>query len=99
MTINPILVILLSFLILKDNITLKKTAGILLGLIGALTLILEGGKIDLSIHQKGNLFVFINASSYALYLVLVKPLMQKYHPITIMFLFICFWAFLYFLLA
>ena len=33
----------------------------------------------------GNLFVFINALSYGLYLVLVKPLMQKYHPITVMF--------------
>ena len=86
MTVNPVLVILLSFFILKDTITFKKTMGILLGLIGALTLILEGGKIDLSsVHQKGNFLVFINASSYALYLVLVKPLMQKYHPITIMF--------------
>jgi len=30
----------------------------------------------------GNFFLFINASSYALYLVLVKSLLQKYHPIT-----------------
>lgn len=86
MTVNPVLVILLSFLILKDKITFKKIVGILFGLFGALTLILEGGKIDLSsINQKGNFLIFINASSYALYLVLVKPLMQKYHPITIMF--------------
>jgi len=86
MTVNPILVFLLSFLILKDKITVKKIVGILFGLVGALTLILEGGKIDLSsVNQKGNFLVFINASSYALYLVLVKPLMQKYHPITIMF--------------
>ena len=33
----------------------------------------------------GNMFVFVNATSYGLYLVLVKPLMQKYHPFTVMF--------------
>ena len=86
MTINPILVILLSFLIIKEAITFRKSLGILLGLVGASMLILKGGGIDFSSnHQTGNLFVFINASSYALYLVLVKPMMEKYHPITIMF--------------
>ena len=86
MTINPILVILLSFLIIGEYITLRKILGILLGLLGAATLILKGGGIDFSsTHQTGNLLVFINASSYGLYLVLVKPLLKKYHPITILF--------------
>ena len=86
MTINPILVILLSFLIIREPITLRKSLGILLGLFGASILILKGGSVDFSSsHQTGNLFVFINASSYGLYLVLVKPLMQKYHPITVLF--------------
>lgn len=86
MTINPILVILLSFLIIKESITFRKSLGILLGLVGASILILKGGGIDFSSnHQTGNLFVFINASSYALYLVIVKPMIEKYHPITVMF--------------
>ena len=86
MTINPILVILLSFFIIKEAITLKKSLGVLFGLTGAAILILKGGEIDLSAnHQAGNLFVLINASSYGLYLVLVKPLMQKYHAITVLF--------------
>ncbi|MDC0204375.1 DMT family transporter [Flavobacteriales bacterium] len=86
MTINPILVILLSFLIIKEAITFRKSLGILLGLVGASMLILKGGGIDFSPNnQSGNLFVFINASSYALYLVIVKPMMGKYHPITVMF--------------
>ena len=86
MTINPILVIVLSFLIIKEAITFRKSLGILLGLVGASMLILKGGGIDFSPnHQTGNLFVFINASSYALYLVIVKPMMEKYHPITVMF--------------
>ena len=86
MTINPVLVILMSFLIIKEAITLRKILGILLGLSGASILILKGGGIDFSSnHQTGNLLVFINAASYGLYLVLVKPLLQKYHFITVLF--------------
>ena len=86
MTISPILVIFLSFLIIKEVVTFRKILGILLGLLGASILILKSGGIDFSSnHQTGNMFVFINASSYALYLVIVKPMMEKYHPITVMF--------------
>ena len=86
MTINPILVILLSFFLIKESITLKKILGILLGLTGAAILILKSGEFDVSnSHQTGNLFILINATSYGLYLVLVKPLMKKYNPITVMF--------------
>ena len=86
MTTNPILVIFLSFLIIKEPITFNKSAGILLGLVGASILILKGGSIDFSSnYQIGNLFVFINAVSYGLYLVIVKPMMEKYNPITVMF--------------
>ncbi|MCK5907659.1 MAG: DMT family transporter, partial [Flavobacteriales bacterium] len=31
----------------------------------------------------GNLMILVNAASYAMYLVVVKPLMKKYHPITV----------------
>ena len=86
MTTNPILVIFLSFLIIKEPITFNKSAGILLGLVGASILILKGGSIDFSSNYPiGNLFVFINAVSYGLYLVIVKPMMEKYNPITVMF--------------
>ena len=86
MTVNPILVIFMSFLIIKEEINLRKILGILLGLWGAAILILNAGGLDFSSdYQTGNLFVFINATSYGLYLVLVKPLLQKYHFITVLF--------------
>ena len=86
MTINPVLVIIMSALILFEKINIRKGIGIALGLIGASTLILNGGDVSGNINfMLGNMFVFINAASYGLYLVLVKPLMQKYHPITVMF--------------
>ena len=86
MTTNPILVMLLSFIIVKEAISFKKILGITLGFIGASTLILSDGAIDLSSNNStGNLFVFINATSYGLYLVIVKPLLNKYHPFTVLF--------------
>ena len=86
LTTNPVLVIVISFFILKESITFRKGLGITLGIIGAAALILNGGNFSGNANfMLGNVFVFINALSYGLYLVLVKPLMQKYHPITVMF--------------
>ena len=86
MTSNPILVIIMSLLILKEKINFRKGLGIILGIVGASSLILKAGDVNLtSDTQLGNIFVFLNASSYGLYLVLVQPLMKKYKPITVMF--------------
>lgn len=86
MTINPVLVIIMSALILFEKINLRKGVGIALGLVGASTLILNGGSVSGNTNYTlGNMFVFGNAASYGLYLVLVKPMMQKYHPMTVMF--------------
>ena len=85
MTSAPILVILLSTFILNESITLRKILGIFLGLFGALILILNGGSFTTNTnYMHGNFFILINATSYAFYLVLIKPLMLKYHPITVM---------------
>ncbi len=86
MTTNPILVIVISAILLRDKISLRKIIGIIFGFIGACNLILNSG--DFSFNNNfliGNFLVFINATSYALYLVLVKDLMNRYHPITVMF--------------
>ena len=86
MTTNPVLVIIMSAVILHEKLNIRKGIGIALGLIGASALILNGGSLNgNNDFMLGNTFVFINAVSYGLYLVLVKPLKQKYHPITVMF--------------
>lgn len=85
MTINPVIVIIISFFMLKESFGIKKIFGVLLGLVGAGILILNNGEIDLSNNLRtGNILVLINASSYAFYLVIVKPLMTRYNPITIL---------------
>ena len=84
LTCNPILVLLISALVIRERITSRKIMGIGLGLTGAVGLILFKGASALSSDGFiGDLFVFLNATSYAIYLVLVKPLMQKYKPMTV----------------
>jgi drug/metabolite transporter (DMT)-like permease len=85
MITTPILVIIFSAVIAKEKISMFKTLGIALGVAGAL-LILKGKGAFFTFSSAtftGDLFIFINAVSYGLYLVLVKKLMKKYHPITV----------------
>ena len=84
MVSNPILVLLFGIFLATESFSTKKGIGVTLGALGAIVLITNGGQLSLNNeHFWGNIMVFINASSYAVYLVLVKPLMQKYKPITV----------------
>lgn len=89
MTSNPVLVLLASALILKEAITPTRAIGIGLGLIGALMLIALPVLLGLSeIEWKegdplGDGMILINAISYGLYLISVKPLLQKYEAMTV----------------
>ncbi len=82
MVTSPILVLLFSFMILNEKVTIKKIVGILLGMAGAITLIAYGQKAlqNAPNIKWGNFLVFINAASYSLYLIIAKPLIKKYHP-------------------
>jgi len=80
----PILVLIFSYLLLKVNITLYKIIGIACGTTGALVIILLQGSISFKSDTfTGNLFIIINSISYALYMVLLKPLLLKYKAITV----------------
>ena len=84
MVSNPILVLLFGILLATERLSSKKGIGIALGALGAIVLITNSGQVSMNNeHFWGNIMVFINASSYAVYLVLIKPLMQKYKPITV----------------
>ena len=85
MTATPILVLLVARLLIREPITLFKVIGIVAGGTGAVLLILYRGNISFSNnHVIGNAIILANATSYAIYLVIVKPLMNKYHPVTLM---------------
>jgi drug/metabolite transporter (DMT)-like permease len=85
MTATPILVLVVARLLIREPITVFKIIGIVTGGTGAILLILYSGKISFgNNHVIGNSIIVANATSYALYLVIVKPLMNKYHPVTLM---------------
>lgn len=83
MTLTPIMVLIWAAIIIKERITPMKILGIFLGLVGALLIVYKSNNAELSGDWRGDLLVFINGASYALYLVLVKPLMANYRPLTI----------------
>ncbi|MDD2984347.1 MAG: DMT family transporter [Crocinitomicaceae bacterium] len=82
MTMNPILVVILAYFLLKEKITSLKIAGIIFGTTGAVLLTLTSSKIT-GDSALGDVFLLINALSYAVYLVIVKPLMKTYSPLTV----------------
>lgn len=84
-TVIPVMILIFAHYILKERITALKVFGIILGATGALIVILSAGKGDFkSATMLGNFLIFINALSWALYLVLIKPLMEKYDSLTVM---------------
>lgn len=85
-TIAPVILLILSAIFLREKITWGKGSGIALGLIGALVLILFGVKTQTNAPNipLGNALFIVNATSYAIYLILVKPLTSKYGSITLM---------------
>ena len=82
MTSTPILVVVLAFFLLKEPITVLKSLSVILGAIGAIALTLIGRQPGFD-SSLGDLFIFINALSFGIYLVLVKPLMARYNPLTV----------------
>ena len=83
--ISPIFVVILSFFIFRNKINFLKILGIIMGFIGALILILNADS-NSSVGRNiplGNFLFIINSISYAYYLIIVKPMAQKYDLITL----------------
>ena len=86
MTVTPLVVLGLSAIWLGEKITRLKVVGIVLGMTGAIMQIIDpfgASKEVQGINWLGDFFVLLNATSYAIYLVMVKPLMKKYNALTV----------------
>ena len=80
----PIVTMVLAALFLREPVTWKKSAGIALGISGALMLIFgslggpgSGGSLT------GNLMCFLAQVSFGIYLTLFKGLISRYSPVTV----------------
>ena len=83
--ITPIFVVILSYFIFNNKINSSKIIGIFLGFIGAMILIINADMTS-SIGRNiplGNFLFIINSISYAYYLIIVKPMAEKYDLITL----------------
>lgn len=84
MVMVPIIVFILSILFLKEKLVKHHVLGVLIGLTGAIILIVYGQKTAKNAPNilLGNTYVFINAVLYACYMIIVKKLIEKYNPLT-----------------
>jgi drug/metabolite transporter (DMT)-like permease len=82
---NPIFAFVFAALILKERITFLKGSGLAIGLSGVLLLILQNGTPDLASSTfLGDVFTMVNTISWAFYTVIIKRMLEKYHPVTVM---------------
>ncbi len=83
MTITPIIILVLSSFFLSEKITRLKILGVFLGFCGGILLTLLGKSTRIGDNVPlGNTFIFINAVSYSIYIIIIKKLTAKYHPFT-----------------
>lgn len=81
---TPLLITVIALFVLRERIPMLKAAGLLLGISGAVLLMSAGKEVTLTGDSAtGDLLVFLNAASYAAYLVLIKPMMLRYRPIIV----------------
>ena len=84
MITTPIIVLILSVILLKELLDVWKVLGIGLGLFGASLIILGDFKSFNLVVEGGEIYIFLNACSFGLYLIIAKPLLAKYHPLTVL---------------
>lgn len=82
---NPIFAFIFAAFILKESISILKGTGLAIGLSGVLLLILQNGTPDIASSTfLGDIFTLVNTISWAFYTVIIKRMLEKYHPVTVM---------------
>jgi drug/metabolite transporter (DMT)-like permease len=85
MVSNPIIVFIFTLIILKEKITFLKLSGLSLAIIGSIMLLLFRGNFEIGSDTiTGDLMTLVNSISWAVFVVMVKPIMVKYETVTVM---------------
>lgn len=84
MSLTPVAALLLSAVFLKETISGRKIAGIILSIAGAFLVILEGSNGNTgSNNLLGIFFVMLCVLFYAAYMVITRKVAKKYDPLTV----------------
>jgi len=98
----PVMVGILSYFLIKERITLRKIAGITLGLLGVIITVVLPTLTETTVlrgNLKGNLLIFIGAILFSFYPVLSKSLQKENSPMVLTSGFIITAALLHIILA
>jgi drug/metabolite transporter (DMT)-like permease len=80
--LTPLLITLFAFWALKEKFSVAKVTGLALGIGGSVLLILSKEQSATATdYLLGDMLIIVNAVSYTIYFILVKPLMQEYPPL------------------
>jgi drug/metabolite transporter (DMT)-like permease len=82
---NPILVFVFMLIVLKEKITGLKITGLSFAILGAFLILRYRGNFEVGSETVvGDVMTFINSVSWAIFVVMVKPIMMKYNTVTAM---------------
>lgn len=84
MLTTPILITFIAAWFLKERLNAYKITGLAMGIAGAVVLISARENTGNAAQVlAGDIMIILNAISYTIYFILVKPLMKEYNPIVV----------------
>ncbi|HTF80801.1 MAG TPA: DMT family transporter [Cytophagales bacterium] len=81
---SPIIIFLVTHFVVKEKSAWWQMLGVLLAGVGAALLLFGKGVAFGRDTFVGDMLILGNSTVYAIFVVLVTPLMRKYHPVTVM---------------
>lgn len=81
---SPLVVMVMAAIFLKEPISMRKSVGVLFGILGALMIVLFSWKIDANASPFGLLLCAVNILFYSGYLLVTRTVSGKYSPVTMM---------------
>jgi drug/metabolite transporter (DMT)-like permease len=82
---NPIIVMIFTLIILKERITFLKVSGLSFAIVGAVMILRYKGNFEVGSDTiLGDAMTLVNSVLWAIFLVMIKPIMTKYNTTTAM---------------
>jgi drug/metabolite transporter (DMT)-like permease len=79
------MVFIFGIIVLKDRITGLKISGLILAITGAFLILRFRGNFEVGSDTiAGDMMTLVNSTSWAIFVVMVKPIMMKYNTVTAM---------------